>query len=201
MRAIRTFLFVISIGFVAAVSLPVASRTDSGLPDGWIRAGSAPGDYDMGSDPSAAHTGKAGGYLKSKADKTTGFGTLMQMCKAEGFHGKRVRMSGWIKSADVTDWAGMWMRVDGPEKKMTAFDNMQKRAIKGTTDWTRYQIVLDVAPDAQDIAFGVLLSGGGQVWLDDMTFEVVDKKVALTSTDANAGGTLAADPMNLDFEK
>src|SRR5262249_14237172 len=171
--------------------------TSSDLPNGWIRAGSAPKDYDMGTDSSAAHTGKTSGYLKSKTDQTTGFGTLMQQCKADRFHGKRVRMSAWVKSENVSDWAGMWMRVDGPDH-MLAFDNMQGRPIKGTGSWTKYDIVLDVAPDAKDIAFGVLLSGDGEVWLDDFSFEVVDKKVPLTAPGSTAA--VADNPVNPDLQ-
>jgi len=168
------------------------------LPDGWIRAGSAPADFDMGVDQSVAHSGKASGYLKSKVAKPTGFGTLMQMCKAEQFHGKRVRLSAWVKTDNVTGWAGLWMRVDGPEAKMLAFDNMQSRPIKGTWGWTQYNIVLDVAPDAKDIAFGILLEGTGGVWLDDLSFETVDRSVPTTGS--IGGGDLAAEPNNLDFE-
>jgi hypothetical protein len=154
----------------------------------------------MGTDPSAAHTGKAGAYLKSKTPEAGGFGTFMQICKAAPFHGKRVRMSGWVKSAGVEKWAGLWMRVDGLDpSRHLAFDNMQGRPIKGTSPWTRYEIVLDVAPEARDIAFGILLSGAGGVWVDDIAFEVVDKTVALT---AGAPSEEYADnPMNLDFEK
>ena len=54
-----------------------------------------------------------------------------------------------------------------------AFDDMQDRPIRGTSDWTQYDVVLDVAPDAADVAFGLLLDGPGQVWIDDAKFEVV----------------------------
>ena len=57
---------------------------------------------------------------------------------------------------------------------------MQQRAIKGTTDWTRYEIVLDVPDEAQRLAFGILLAGGGQVWMDDLKFEVVPTTVKTT---------------------
>lgn len=193
MRPFRMFL---ATGFVTLLAIPALA--DSPLPDGWIRAGSAPKDYEMGSDPSAAHSGKAGGYLKSITDHTGGFGTLMQQCKGERFLGKRVRLSGWVKSENVTDWAGLWMRVDGTDEQMLAFDNMHGRPIKGTSAWKRYEIVLDVAPDAKDIAFGILLSGPGEVWVDDVVFEVVDKGVALTLPGETQ--TLADNPVNLDFE-
>ncbi|MGG4397159.1 hypothetical protein ABEX25_22915 [Paenibacillus thiaminolyticus] len=34
----------------------------------------------------------------------------------------------WVKQG-----AGMWMRVDGPEERVLAFDNMTSRLIQGTT--------------------------------------------------------------------
>ena len=54
------------------------------------------------------------------------------------------------------------MRVDGPDSgRHLAFDNMLDRPIKGTTDWTRYAVVLDVDKTAVAIAFGVLAGGEG----------------------------------------
>ena len=100
----------------------------------------------------------------------------MQMSQPGEYLGKRVRLSGYVKSDKVTNWAGLWFRVDGPNNgpnpSSLAFDNMQERPIKGTTDWTRYEIVLDVPEAAQRLAFGILLAGGGQVWMDDLKFEV-----------------------------
>ena len=185
---------------IAATVAPVAghgaSGPTSGLPDGWMRSGSAPADYEMGIDRSVFHGGKASGYLKSKAAKPTGFGTLMQQYKGEQFLGKRVRLSAWVKSDSVASWAGLWMRVDGPDRKMLAFDNMQSRPITGTSGWTRHEIVLDVGSEARDIAFGILLEGTGGVWIDDASFEIVDRNVPTTGQDSEL-----AEPRNLDFER
>jgi hypothetical protein len=184
--------------FVASTA-PAAPGTTE-LRGGWIRAGAAPGDFDMGTDRSVAHAGKTSGFIKSKVAKPAGFGTLMQMSKAEPFHGKRVRMTAWTKAENVAGWSGLWMRVDGTDKsRPLAFDNMQSRPIKGTSAWTQHQIVLDVAPEATDIGFGILLDGPGGVWLDDVKFEVVDRSVPTTGMDA--AGSLGAKPGNLDFEE
>ena len=77
-------------------------------------------------------------------------------------------------------WVALWMRVDEPNRKQGAFDNMANRPIKGTTPWTQYDVVLDVAADAVDVALGVLLSGNGQAWLDGVDLEVVDDSVPTT---------------------
>jgi hypothetical protein len=52
---------------------------------------------------------------------------------------------------------------------------MSTRPIKGTTGWTKYQIVLDVPESSIDIAFGTLLDGEGEIWCDTFSFEVVDQ--------------------------
>ncbi|MCA9492492.1 MAG: hypothetical protein KC621_21310 [Myxococcales bacterium] len=49
---------------------------------------------------------------------------------------------------------------------MLSFDNMQERPIRGTQDWTRHEIVLDVPTGATNIAFGILVAGKGTVWID-----------------------------------
>jgi hypothetical protein len=145
---------------------------------GWFLAGSNPESYEIGLVKDAERNSNVG-YLKSK--KTVdGFGTIMQGFSPTSYLGKRVRLSGYIKSKDVTNWAGMWFRIDGPDKAPLAFDNMQERPIKGTTEWKKYEIVLDAPENSVGFAFGVLQAGPGQVWLDDLNFEIVDKSVPLT---------------------
>jgi hypothetical protein len=100
----------------------------------------------------------------------------MQTCKAGEFAGKKIKMSGSVKTANVIDWAGLWLRVDqAGSSQPLAFDNMQDRSIKGNTDWKQYEIVLEVPSNASNIAFGALLSGTGQLWFDNVTFTVVGR--------------------------
>ncbi len=166
-------------------------------PKGWILAGAAPADYETGVDRKVSHSGRASGFLRAK-EMPSKFGTLMQMFKADAYHGKRVRLSAWVKAQQVAGWAGVWMRVDGDDGKSTAFDNMQNRPIKGTSGWTKYEVVLDVADKATAIAFGILLDGAGAVWIDEVRFEVVDRSVPTTGF---GGSSRSAAPENLDFEE
>jgi hypothetical protein len=190
-------------------SVPTTGKQGSGkadqsglkLPKNWIRAGSHPSEYDMGLDDTEHRSGTKCGVIRSNISEASGFGTLMQMCDAGKFRGKRLKLSAWTKAKDVANWAGVWMRVDGPETESNAstylsFDNMQDRPITGTSDWTKHDIVLDVPDEGTDIAFGVLLNGIGNVWMDDFQFEVVDKSVPVTGgkSKMNAG------PANLNFE-
>ena len=163
-------------------------------PRGWILAGSQPKSYETGVDASVLHSEKRSAYLKSTAtEPIKGFGTLMQGFAAENYRSKRVRFSAYAKSLDVKDWAGLWMRVD-KGRDSVAFDNMQNRPIKGTTDWTEYAIVLDIPSDATGISFGILLAETGAVWLSDIRLEVVD-----TQTPATSASTMRREPTNLNF--
>jgi hypothetical protein len=167
-------------------------------PQGWHIAGSNPENYETGVDSQAKRNGFPIAYLKSKASATVGFGTLMQSFSASKYAGQRIRLSASVKSDEVSDWAGLWMRVDVNSRPFV-IDNMQNRAIKGSLDWREYQVVLDVPKDATNVAFGILLSKSGMVWLNNVRFEIVSIEVPVTAKPSFATPT-PEDPVNLNFE-
>lgn len=171
------------------------------LPKSWLKAGTDAKSYKMGIDVGAGQDGKNAATIQSKKDGIKGFGTLMQNCLPDKFLGKRVRMTGYIKSENVTGWAGLWMRVDQKDSnKALSFDNMQDRAVKGTTEWTKYEIVLDVPLTATNLAYGALVSGGGTIWFDSISFEEVDESVPTTGEDQQKYMPVK-EPSNLSFEE
>jgi len=190
----RSLLISACIAFLSAHS----ARAE--LPTGWFVAGSAPNDYEFSRDRSIAQSGKSSALIAAKSGTTSnGFGTLMQVIDAENYRGARWRMSGYLKTSEVTK-AQMWMRVDGANTKILSFDNMDSRPVRGTTSWTRYEIVLDVPADSIDIAFGFLLTqGGGKVWGDNFKFEKVDITVPVTAPSSVAPAR-PKEPINTDFE-
>ena len=150
--------------------------------DGWLKAGSTPFLYEIGKDEKTMLNGETSYYLKSISENEKGFGTIMKQILPSEYLGKRLRMTGMIKSENIDDWAGMWMRVDGPSAdKSLQFDNMFNRPIKGSNDWTKYEIVLDVPDSSSGIAYGVLISGKGQIWITNVKFEEVSKDVSSTN--------------------
>ncbi len=174
---------------------PAKKREETSMKN-WFMAGSHPHDYEQGVDSDVLFNGKKSAYLRSKGLEPEGFGTLMQTFQASAYLGKRLRYSAYVKSEEVENWAGLWMRVDGVEKGTSlAFDNMQNRPIKGTTEWQRYEIVLSVPQDSTNIAFGILLEGSGQVWLSDIQFAEVSSDVQVT----DLSKALPDQPENLDF--
>lgn len=177
---------VVSVLFVGlALGAPGSPGLAGELPAGWVHAGDRPAEYVSGVDPRGGRAGRAGAFIKSRSANPGGFGTLMQSIAADDYRGKRVRFSADVKAAGIASWAGLWMRVDGAWREgqlppMLAFDNMRGRPIKGTRDWARCEVVLDVAAEASGISFGILLSGAGQAWMDGLRLEVVGANVATT---------------------
>jgi len=192
MNSIRRYF--IHLAVLSACSIAV----DAAAPKGWFVAGSMPADYESGIDVSAVHNYRPSAYLRSTTPVIRGFGTLMQQINAGHYLGKRVRFSALVKTQDAQEWAGLWMRVDnGP--KMLAFDNMENRPIKGTRDWRRYDVVLDIPQEATGIFFGILLSGSGEVWLNDAKIEIVGAEVLPTGGETTH--PLPDEPTNLDFRE
>lgn len=155
------------------------------VPKGWIVAGSHPKSYDMGTATGEGRDGKNCATIRSIDTKIRGFGTLMQNADPQQYWGKRIKLTGWVKTKDVKKGAALWFRIDdrdGDGKvKILGFDNMWDRLIKGTTEWTKYEIILDVPKEADNLAYGALLSGTGQVWFDDITFTEVDSTIKSTN--------------------
>jgi hypothetical protein len=96
-------LFPAVIKIVAAVALSAVALC-AAVPRGWYLAGSKPHD-------AAQYNGHRVAYLKAVTADPTGFGTLMQDFRADDYSGKRVRFSAMLKTENVADWAGIWMRI------------------------------------------------------------------------------------------
>lgn len=155
------------------------------IPEGWFVAGSKSQSYEIGTALAEGKDGKNCATIQSKEKKIRGFATLMQTATPSKFHGKRLKMSGYLKVQDVKKFAGFWLRLDSRGEnnkyKMLGFDNMSNRKINGNIDWTKYEIVLDVPTETVSIAYGALLAGTGKIWFDDITFEIVDETVPTTN--------------------
>jgi hypothetical protein len=164
------------------------------LPSAWHITGNRAPDYEAGLLPEISYDGDRIAQLRLRPAVTepTGFGALVQRITATRYASRRVCFSAMVKAAEVTDWAGLWLRVDGPNGTLV-IDNMQERALRGTTDWTEARIVLDVAEEATLLLFGALLSGAGTVDLARLRFEEVTEAVPTTVP------PLPDEPQALDF--
>jgi len=171
------------------------------IPKGWYKAGNLPASYKFGIDNIVFKNGGESAVIESIDKNIDGFATIMQTCNARGFLGTKIKMTGYIKSENVADWAGMWLRVDsGTEGEFLSFDNMQDRPIKGNSDWTKCEIILDVPAGSSTLNFGALISGTGKIWFDNISFQILStlsKEVAKDLKEI----LVPEKPANLDFEE
>jgi C-terminal processing protease CtpA/Prc len=140
-------------------------------PRGW--GGGPPGTIVV--DEEIVHGGRWSARLERTASSPDGFSTMTSALPVD-FAGTTIEWRGFLRSDSVSDFFGLWLRQDG-DAGAVAFDNMQKRQLKGTTGWTEYSITLPVHPDARQLFFGVLMSGTGSVWVDDLQLLVDGKPI------------------------
>lgn len=167
----------------------------------WLITGTAPDKYKTGIDRTVFHTGTVSAFIQSEEEEFVPdeYATIMQQFRAERFLGKRVRFSAFVKALEVEGWAGLWLRLDGKFSVTLKLDNMQNRPIKGTINWNLYSCVLDVPEETELINIGILLTGKGRVWLDDVSFQEVDRTVPVT--DFEIQKEYPDYPENLTFEE
>jgi hypothetical protein len=150
----------------------------------WPSAGNQVKKYNYLGDNTS---GKTIAGFKSVSKKINGFITAMQSCVPDKCLGKRIRMTGYVRTENVAEWAGLWVRVGikGGDEAL-AFDDMRHgkkdRSIKGTTERTKYEVVLDVPPNSANVVYGVMLTGTGQIWFDSFILEIVDDSVPTTGS-------------------
>lgn len=179
-----------------AVAGPAAANPFGTQVKGWWVAGTAPQDYELGITSNGCLSAKCA-YIKATAPAPHGFATLMQQLAPDNYVGKRLRVSAQIRTENAAK-AQLWMRIDGPNGQSLAFFNMDDRPITGTTGWKRYDVVLDVPPQAVGVAFGYFLFGKGKAWADDFKLEPVGKDVPVSV--ASGGAPLPKAPVNLGFD-
>jgi erythromycin esterase-like protein len=146
---------------------------ESSSPVGFFTGGAG---YQVTVDKRFSHSGNQSLLMRYTPPPpiANGGGVATSVLPAGTAIGKRVRLSGYIKTRDVSQgFAGLWLRIDGPSGVL-AFDNMQDRGVTGTTDWERHEVELSVPAGARNIVFGALFPANGTGWLDSVRLEVDD---------------------------
>ena len=169
----------LAIGALATSTAHASEITEAPRP--WFKNGAKPAVEQCGGGVDAALEALGTTNLTLKCDTAVdGFVGVMQRLDPDPYRSTRVRFSALVKTENVEGWGGLWMRVDDVDKPNAAFDNMQNRPLKGTTDWTPYSVVLDASANAQGVYFGTLMTGKGQLWIRDWRVEIVGPDVPST---------------------
>jgi len=97
--------------------------------------------------------------------------------------GKRICVTGWLKSRNVQGWASAFLLIgtqDFKSKGWSRADSMSDRPIMGTTDWQQVKFVTDLPDQPCGIYFGPDLYGPGELWGDDFQISLAGPDDAIT---------------------
>ncbi len=162
-------------------NLGLETADDNGFPRHWFMAGSTPEKYQASLDDTVFTEGQTSAWLQSDTANGNEFGTLMQSILPGDFRGQWVRLTVDVKSENASQ-VMPWMRVDGPRLQILQFDNNAYQFLSGTVGWTPYEIVLDVPEESTGISFGLMVSGAGKGWIDNVQLEIVGGHVSTTNS-------------------
>ena len=145
--------------------------TENGIPIGWNNSRSS--NYTFALDSTNIKSGKYSATIEFKEGNPDFSAWAFTI--PNNYLGKKITLTGYIKTENVTDgYAGLWMKID----PSIAFDNMNKNGVKGTTDWTKYEITLEMNPEkTKQIVIGGLLVGKGKMWLDNFKVTIDGKDI------------------------
>lgn len=129
------------------------------------------------------HGGRYSAMLErtDTAPQSMNLGSLWQMIDAGRFAGRRIRLSGYLKTQEA-DSAGLRIRISRSEGGQLKFAHVDSARLEGTSDWQEVQIVADIPEDESVLSIEVVLEGRGRLWADDLSLSIVDESAEL---DAN----------------
>lgn len=130
-------------------------------------------DFRTGFESTGADTDAEYVYLKSVVPRPKNWAFISKTAQPDHYKGKKIKLSALIKT-QLPDGASvqLWIRVAGDWKERPEhLDNMFDRRIKGSSEWTKYSVEVDMPPATEYIFYGVLLNGTGIVWLNEVLLE------------------------------
>ena len=125
-----------------------------GIPKGWS---TSPGKVSI--DDKVVHRGQFSARLQR--------GSAITLMVPVTFSGDFLTLRGFLKTEGVTEFAGLWLRVDGNSGNPVGYENMRSQGLRGSTDWREYSIRIPLASNGTYVYFGVLTEGG-TTWADDL---------------------------------
>jgi hypothetical protein len=142
------------------------------MPEHWRicypSANPANGGYLFTSDDSTAWSGTFSARISSRVAQPNPAGAAFcQTLSAARLKGQRVEYSIHLRTRDAVPGAHIVFRAERADGRVVAFYNMAERWVRGTTDWNRFSVVIDVPENAAVIFVGATLVGTGTLWMDD----------------------------------
>lgn len=171
----------------AADSYELANDQSWHVPAGWSAQETESREYRVGLDRRLLHQGKPSLFIRSLVPEPEGTVDVLQTFRANRYRGKRVRLSGFLRTEKVATQASLFVRIGADDPVLRSYDRV---GASGTGPWKLYELVADVPSGADSIQFGISMDGTGTLWAAHFRFEAVSSSVPLTAPNK---------PRNLNF--
>jgi RNA polymerase sigma factor (sigma-70 family) len=96
--------------------------------------------------------------------------------------GQHIRVTAWLKTSNVRNWASAFVIILGKNGLHLAYDDMSDRPIRGTTDWQQVELVTDLPNEPCTVYFGPDLYGPGELWGDDFQIAIAPRDTPITDS-------------------
>ena len=166
------------------------------IPEGWKLVGPFQKHYEVGLDRQTFYDGHSSVFLRRKRGEKEKkpvwrFLGLRQTFSAQDFRGKRVRLTGFLKTSHLKSNAFVTFKVHKKDKLLnfglTQISVLrqgiyQNRVSSGIEDWKKHEIVMDVPSNATSLMVTAHSWGGmGTLWCDAFRLEVVGREISITN--------------------
>lgn len=179
-----------------AAPLAAAAVTASGAgtlrqPEGWMATASYAWPqgqtHEAGVAPETEASGQRALTVKALGQRQpTEIGSISQY--AFGYAGKRVRLTGQVKTAGTDGWGGLVISQGFNPLPFLAFSEAYATTpplgAAGCPDWCEVSVVADVPADGEHggvVNVGLALVGSGQAWARSLRLEPVGADVPVTT--------------------
>ena len=196
----------------AVMNVSFADAQRIGVPRGWVASGAIGDGYEVGLDPAEGTGGRSALFIRktgwaasgatSSANEGTSTGAkiaaVSQTIDATPWRGKQVTFSLWARTAGDSALGEFWARASYTGSVLTSSSSYG--AIIG---WKEIKARVNIPANSEKLDFGVLLTGGGQVWVRDLKLEFDSSDSPLgrqeTLTKSVPIGAPTPAPVNLDL--
>lgn len=172
-------------------SSKLAALTNAGMeegtpgqaPSGWFSSSfllSAP--YQMTLSEQKPKTGKRCGFIgRDRAPYPGGVGALAQRIDATPLRGKRIELRAMVRAEVLGpgNEAQLFLQAKPALQGGEIVNPFSTLAIAHMPDhpivdraWRLYQVAMDVPEEADEITLGLVLTGNGRAWVDDVSLQV-----------------------------
>jgi hypothetical protein len=199
---------------LAAVALTANSADGLRLPEGWNSSASyAPqgNTHEAGVAPETETSGERALTVRALGQQQPNeIGSISQTLF--GYAGRRVRLSGQVKTAGVDGWAGLVINKSYVPLAQSIFEDAyaSRPALgsAGCPEWCEVSVVADVGNDVNlvgmnvgSINVGLALVGNGQAWARKLQVETVGTDVPLTTEVFAAKAAEAAQALMQQYQQ